>query len=329
MSWFALQLVLICVLVFITGIFSATEMAYTGLTLAQIKRINRAQPGALALWEKHPDQVLATLLLSNNSVNIAIGVIAASMAADAAKALNWRNSILTVLFSLLSGTFVLIFGEIVPKILARQLSVPWAVRITPIMTAWTALVNPFAKMATRLTNWLLIFYRKRRPASLFLQKRELDTLLRHSVLPFQAKNLLNNVLDFSRSTAKDIMIPRSDIFAVSLDTPIEKLIRMVLVSGYSRIPVFSGGFNRMIGVLYAKDLLVSWRSGSLVVLEDLIRPIHLVAPDMPLPEIFRVFKTGHHHLALVRREGIETPIEGMITLQDALETIVGEITEEV
>lgn len=323
----AFELLAICVLLCLAALFSAAEISYTGLSLSQIKRINRVRPGAVELWEKHPDQILATLLLSNNAVNIAMGVLSAMMAEEVARTLQVRQGIMTLLFGFVLGIAVLIFGEIIPKVWARHQTVSWALRISPFMNRWTQMVSPLARLATRLTNFLLIGFRKK-PTTPFLREEELKDVLANTSLPSHSKKILDNLLDFSATKVRDIMIPRNEMVTIASDFALDKIIRSVLASGYSRIPVYEGNLNRLKGLLFAKDLLVASRSGSLIVLDDLLRPAHFVEPDLPLSELFRVFKAGHHHMALVRR-GEWGPIEGLVTLEDALETITGEIQEEI
>src|SRR5687767_9780546 len=101
MNWMALQLTTTALLIFMSGIFSATEVSYTGLSLGQIKRINRLRPGILSLWEKNPDRILAVLILSNNAVNIGIGVLAASMAHEWRSVVGTSGSLFTALFGIL------------------------------------------------------------------------------------------------------------------------------------------------------------------------------------------------------------------------------------
>src|SRR2546426_8006713 len=120
MNWISLQLWGFAGLVLLSAFFSSAEVAYTGLTLAQLRRIKRIRPLALELWETSPDRVLATLLLSNNAVNLGVGVLTASLAMDMAHEMGWRLSWLTVLMSFLSGTIVLLFGEILPKVWAKH-----------------------------------------------------------------------------------------------------------------------------------------------------------------------------------------------------------------
>ncbi len=327
MSIIAAQLVFIGVLLVLSALCSATEVAYTGLNLSQIKRINRIKPGAVEIWEKHPDRILATILLSNNAVNIAMGVISASMAAKVGYLLGVRQSLAILIFGFLLGTIVLIFGEIVPKTLARHYSIPWALFITPFMQRWTKIVDPLSRAAAKFTNYLLIGFRKR-PETPYLQEQELKQILENAALPSHSKKILDNLLEFSSTKVRDIMVARNDMLAIANDLPMEKIIRSVLVSGFSRIPVYSGTLNRMVGILYAKDLLLALRTSTLINLDDVLRPLHFVEPDLPLSALLRLFKTGHHHMALVRR-GEDGPIEGLVTLQDALESIVGDIHEEI
>ena len=87
--------------------------------------------------------------------------------------------------------------------------------------------------------------------------------------------------------------------------------------------------KKIVGLIYAKDLLVSWKAGELVILDDILRPIHFVEPSLPVSELLRVFKSGKHHLAIVKKKGDGEPILGLVTMQDALEAIVGDIREEI
>src|SRR5437016_5476251 len=118
MSWVAVQVLVLSVLIVMSALFSATEMAFTGLDGQQLKRINRLYPGALSLWEQSPHRVLATLLLSNNALSTAIGVLAASLATNLSVVLNLNKSLLTLLFGFAAGLVLLFFGEIIPKIWA-------------------------------------------------------------------------------------------------------------------------------------------------------------------------------------------------------------------
>lgn len=326
MNLIGLQFLSILGLIVFSSIFSATEVAYTGLNINQLKRLGRIRPDGLALWEKAPDRVLAVLILSNNAVNIAIGVISATIAVELSRILEWKLSVATALTAFASGTLTLIAGEIIPKVWARQYTVSWALRVTPFMNVWCRIIFPLANAFTAVSNALLLNFSKKNVPSPFPRAAELKKILTHTTLPSSSSKILNNVIDFSASTVKQVMISRSEIYAVSAATPMKKIISEVARSGYSRVPVTSGSLDTPLGLLYTKDLLVSWRSSDeLIILEDLLRPLHYVTPETPLPDLLRFFRSGRNHLALVQ-DGKK--IVGLVTLQDALEAIAGDIKDE-
>ncbi len=327
MNLLMFELLLLVALVFLSAVFSATETAFTGLTFQQLRRTQKLKPGALSLWEREPHKVLATLLLSNNAVNAAGGVIAAGVAGAIAERHGWSTSVLGLVSGFIMSVAILIFGEIVPKILAQRFTVSWAVFITPFMRRWTSVVSPFARASAWIANALLMGFARRARPTPFLNKAGLRRLLTHARLPSLSHRLINNVIEFGRLTAVDVAHPRSEVFAISLQLPLGRVVENVIQSGYSRIPVFRQDVDDIVGLIYAKDLLVAWRSGTLVMLHDLLRPIIFVPPDMPLPELLRLFRVRRQHLALIR-SSLTGRIEGVATLQNALAALVGEIKEE-
>lgn len=329
MTWLYWQLFGMVILMIFSAFFSSTEVAYTGLSPGQIKRVNRLRPGALHLWEKSPDQVLATLLLSNNAVNTGVGVLAASMALNIVEVTGWKQSLVTPMLGFLASIALLLCGEILPKVRAIKLSVPWAVTVTPVMRILSRMAAPISRVAVKITNLLLlrrIWRQEETP--FFYRQAELKRIITHSIMPLGSRKILNNVIDFSRSVVSDVTTDRSSVFAISIQQPMEKIILTVIQSGFSRIPVYDGSLDNVKGILYAKDLLAAWRSGNLLVLEDLLRPVHFVNAEMPLTELLRHFRSGRQHLALVKESADDNRIKGLVTIQDALESIVGAIREE-
>jgi len=322
-----LDTIVLAALVLFAGIFAATETAYTGLSFHQLRRTQKLHPGALSLWEKEPHRVLATLLLSNNAVNAGAGVLAAAAASVIAHRHGWRTSFLSILFGFLVSCLILIFGEILPKLLAQRFTVPWALLITPLMRRWTAVVSPFAGGAAEIANRLLLGLTRRAPPMPFLNESALRRILMHAQIPPTSHRLINNVIEFGQLTVKDVARDRSEIVAVPITSSLERVVQNVVQSGYSRLPVTLSGLDDVVGLLMAKDLLVAWRSGTLVVFQDLVRPLPIVTPEMPLPDLLRLFRSRRQHLAVVKNRN-SGRVVGLVTLQNALAALVGQIKEE-
>lgn len=327
LNWFLLELCLFFVLLILSGIFSSAEVAYTSLSMGQISRIKRLKSKILDIWEHSPELVLAVLLLSNNAVNIAVGVIAAGMSVGISVLIGWPEPLISVGMGIFSGIILLIFGEIIPKIWGKQYPVSWALRISPPLNIWIRLLKPIARGAVWITNKIVLGRIRKSSSKSDIRNADLKEVLTHSVIPSTSRHILNNLIEFSATKVRDVMTPRTKIEAVSIREQMHKIIMRVIKSGYSRIPIYSGTIDNMIGVLYSKDLLVAWKSGTLIIIEDLIRPLHTVTEDMPLSELMRVFKSGRHHLAIVK-DVENKKVKGLVTLEDALENIVGEIKEE-
>jgi len=328
MSWLAVQIILLILFTMSAAFFAGAEVAYTGLNMSNIKRIHILRPGFFATWERRPDLVLAVLLLSNNAISTAVGVLAAHMGQEITNIFSLKESISTFSCSLITGTFLLIFGEIIPKVYAKQFTLSWALSVTPIMNFWTKILSPIARACLTIINKILQFQRDKTTPYPISIEAELKSILEHSTIPVASKKILDNVIGFSRSKTREIMVPRAQILALSLRDPMNKIIESVIQSGYSRFPVYSGNFDNMVGVLYSKDLLVSWRSHTLVLLEDLLRPIYSVEEGQLMGELLRIFRSGRHHLAIVKDNLQKGRVTGLITLQDALEALVGPIKEE-
>jgi CBS domain containing-hemolysin-like protein len=138
--------------------------------------------------------------------------------------------------------------------------------------------------------------------------------------------LIKSVLQFSDITAKEIMVPRPDIVALDISMPRDVLIRKVIEEGYSRLPVYKGTIDHIIGVIYSKDLLSLFEHRSLIILQDIIRPVHFIPESKKISLLLREFQQNKVHLGIVIDEYGGT--EGIVTMEDIVEEIVGDILDE-
>ena len=138
--------------------------------------------------------------------------------------------------------------------------------------------------------------------------------------------MFSNILLFGERRIQDVMIPRTEIFAIDYNTDLDQIISRVLTSKYSRIPVYKGSIDNIIGVIYAKDLILTWQNRKLFILDDIIRPAYFMPENVLVDNLIREFKTGRHHMAVVVDEYGVT--QGLITVEDVVEEIVGEIYDE-
>jgi CBS domain containing-hemolysin-like protein len=307
--------------------FSLAETSFMSLSRLQLARLARARPGRLDFWQKDPDRALAVLLLMNNVVNAGLAVLSVSIALDAAAFLHFPFRWGRGLFPVASGILLLVFGEVGPKVAARARSESLALALAPAVKAMTDVLGPLMHGLLEgvggLLSWLSRTVRTDRAQ---WDQDVIRALLDHAPLGSPLRRVLKNVVGFAHTPVSAVMVPRLEIAAVDLRAGFDAVIARILSSGYSRLPVHRGSIDAIEGMVYSKDLLAQLRSGPLIALEDLVRPLPCVPPDAPLARLLREFRAGHHHMALVAEPGGK--VLGLVTLQDTLEAIVGEIAQE-
>jgi putative hemolysin len=321
-GWLWAGIVLLLALSFI---LSAAETAFTSLSPRQAKSIEKTHPGTMGPWLLHEERVLAAMLIGINLTTVGMGSLAAILSHESGWTMG-EPILTTALLAIVFGILTLFFGAILPKALARQNPEQWALALSGATTVLSKGLSPITKL---LVNLLERWHGPRsagKGASKPLTTWELKEILAHSSLPYKSKRILTNLIQFAALPVRLVMTPREDIFAVDVKQGQWQIIQSVAQSPYSRIPVFRGSLDNIIGIVYSRDLLLAWRSQALVVLEDLLRPAHAISLDAPLAEYLRAFRTGQQHISLVKdRSG---KIRGLLTLEDAVEAIVGRIPSE-
>ncbi len=316
---------------FVLFVFSASlslaETAFMSLSRLQLARLGRARPGRLDFWQNDPDQALAVILLLNNLVNAGLAVLSVSMALDAAELLRFPFEWGRVLFPIASAVVVIALCEVAPKVVARAYSEPLALALAPMMGLFTRGLGPLMQGLLErvglLLSWLSRTVRTERAQ---WDHNVIRALLDNAPMGTPLRRMLKNVVGFAQTPVSAVMVPRSEIAAVDLRLGVDGVINRILSSGYSRLPVHRGSIDGIVGMVYSKDLLAQRRSGPLIALEDLVRPLPRVTPTAPLARLLRDFREGHHHMALVVDSAGKAV--GLVTLQDTLEALVGDIAQE-
>jgi putative hemolysin len=319
----ASALLLLC----FSAALSLAETSFMSLSRLQLARLSRARPGRLDFWQQDPDRALAVILLINNLVNAGLAVLLVSIALDAVTVLGFPFHWGQIVFPLVGGILLVLGGEAGPKVLARTYPEPLALALAPVLRVMTQICGPLMEGLLRrvggVLSWLSRTVRRERAQ---WDQSVIRALLEHAPVGHPLRRVLRNVVGFAQTPVSAILVPRAEIAAVDLRSGMNGLIQRILSSGYSRLPVHRGTIDGIIGMVYSKDLLASLRSGPLIAVEDLVRPLPRVQPDVPLARLLREFREGHHHMALVVDRGGK--VLGLVTLQDTLEAIVGDIAQE-
>jgi CBS domain containing-hemolysin-like protein len=238
---------------------------------------------------------------------------------------------LIIAFSIITFLHV-VAGELAPKALALDRPGPVALACAAPLLVFGRIFRPVLSVMNGAGNWLVRGFGVPRGPSPHAahSPEELSLLVDEAQATGSIRadtgRLLGNVFRLSRTRVRDVMVPRARIFTVDRKTPIEDLLEMTRDQGYTRVPVFHESLDRPVGVLHSKDLFHLYAERRLLVLDDLLRPILELPPDVSVLEALRRFRRQRAHLALVREP--EGPVVGLVTLEDVLEEIVGEIEDE-
>ena len=309
-------------LVALSAFFSASETAYTSLNRARLKAManngSRRAERALALSEDY-DRLLSGILVGNNIVNI----LSASLA--------------TVLFVRLVGgagvslstavmtVVVLMFGEIAPKSIAKERPERVALAFYPLLNFVLKLLTPITFLTT---CWQKLVYRVFKPNDdRGITEEELITIVEEAEsggeIDESESELIRSAIEFNDLTAEDILTPRVDVTAVDINDSPEEIARVFERSGRSRVPVYEDNIDTIVGILHEKDF---YRQRDKASLKKLMTPPLCVVPSTRLPALLKKMQETKNHMAVVMDE--YGGVTGIVTMEDILEELVGEIWDE-
>jgi len=322
-SWIALPLLILC-----STFFSLSEIAYTQINPLRLR--TRAEESGkkkhrIALYvAEHFEDTLVALLLGNNLANIAGTSIATVLVVTLwGEPYTWVSSVvMTVL--------VLIFGEITPKMLARRIpETVCSFTATPLrLITW--IFYPFVWLINQLNALLARLYRNRIPDTPTVTEEELESLIDtaedESVIDEDTGDLLQSALDWGEVQAFEIMTPRVDMTAIDIDNEYSEILAVIENSIYSRIPVYEQTPDNIIGILHLNHFYKALIDQERVDIRRLLMPINYVHKTMELPDALDVMRRNKCHMVVVNDEYGGT--DGILTMEDILEQLVGEIWDE-
>lgn len=326
-GWF--KIVVLFIFLILSSLFSSSETALTSLNRIRVRQmVENNVKGAekLAKLHSNPQKTLTAILIGNNIVNIGASSLMTSIAIDLYG--NTGVGIATGIMTLL----ILIFGEITPKSLAAQNSEKVSLKISGFVYIVTIIVAPISFFLNIVTNILIKFFGGDVDgAKPFITEDELKTIVnvshKEGILEGEERDMIYNVFDFGDSKAKDVMIPRPDMIAIDVESPYEEVIDVVTNEQYSRIPVYADTTDNIVGILYAKDLLFLQSHKEVEFdLTKFIRKPHFTYEYKPTKELFNEMRATRTHLVIVLDEYGGT--EGIVTIEDLIEEIVGDIEDE-
>jgi len=322
-------LILLALLIMLSASFSAMEAAMLSINKVRLRHLmEQGHRGARATFRllTQLDHVIGALLVANNVVNVAISAIATSIFI----ALFGSQTGLAIA-TIVVTVVLLLLGEVTPKMFATTHAEQVAFVLGGPLQLLMALLYPVSAFFAWAARWLLRLLRipiKRR--SPLVTEEEIKVMIQMGreagVLAEEELRMLHRIFEFSDSVVRDVMVTREQIAGVDLDAKPVDVIDVLIEEGHARIPVYQGSLDHVVGVIYARDLLAMLRHGGLLTISDLIRPVSFVPETKRIAELLTDFQRTKSQIAIVQSPQGATV--GLVTIEDLLEEIVGEIHED-
>lgn len=316
-----------------SAFFSGTEIAYTSLSKLKFKKDGEKQTSAEKLVSfiyNHYDFALSTVLVGNNLVNIAATSVATVLAVNLAASMAISGEVASSIVTIVMTSIILIVGEITPKMVARRISEPFAKMASYPLLILMILFFPVVLVTSAIVKLLSFLWKKKAEQDVTITEEELENLLDtaedEGVINEDETELLQSALEFTDLDAGDILTPRIDVVGFEINDPIDKILSAISESQFSRYPVYDRTVDHIVGILYVKNLLKELAVNKSVDLKDFLLEPVFIPKSMRLPEIMNQFKNNRTHMVVVADE--YGGIEGIVTMEDVLEELVGEIWDE-
>jgi putative hemolysin len=337
-----LDILVILIFILLSAFFAAAEIAVISIRRTRIQElIEQKNKRAVAVKEllSDPDKFFAIVQIGMTvfpaAASALSGVLAVKYLKPALEGIpllaKSAESVAVTIVIILVSYFTLVVGELAPKSLGLRYAEAIALLSGKILKGLLKISSLLISFLSSSTNLALRPFRDR---TSFIEPRiseeefklMLDEGTKSGVIDKVEHELIDRVFEFTDTRAKEVMIPRTDVVAIDIKTPHEKIIKIVTEEGYSRMPVYVDTIDHIVGIIYTKDLITLLENRDLIVLQDIIRPAYFVPDSKKISQLMREFQQKKIHLAIVVDEFGGT--QGIITMEDILEEIVGEIHDE-
>lgn len=326
------KLILLAVMVVLSGFFSMSETAFVSLSHLRIRHLIEKKVKHANLVSNLKDnmhKLIIAILIGNNIVNIAASAIATAIALEFSQSWglsqSWGISIATGAMTLL----ILIFGEVTPKSLAIMHSEKICLKIAPFMKSLMTLLMPFIFMLDLISR--KITKREEHENNNGITEEEVKSIIRMGEevgsIEKEEKEMIQNIFKFNDIAAVEVMTPRPDVFCLDADRKISDVLEIILEKKFSRIPVYENKMENLVGLVHIRTILQSVLDKNLdKKLKDIMLPIHMVPESNKIDDVLEEFQNKKIQLAVVIDE--YGGVAGIITVEDLIEEIVGEIYDE-
>ncbi|WMJ80419.1 hemolysin family protein [Clostridium sp. MB40-C1] len=336
------QIILVFILILINAFFAASEMAIVSLNKNKVillAKEGNKKAQSLQKLTHEPSKFLATI-----QVGITIsGLLASASAATSISSklslimkkwnIPYSDKLSILIITIILSYITLVFGELLPKRIALQNSESIAMFVVNPILFISKITLPFVKLLSSSTNLLV------RLAGLDtsdleekVSKEEIKSLIdvgeEHGVINETEREMINGIFDFDDKIAKEVMTPRTDVFAVDIDDPINKTIKDIVIEQFSRVPIYKDDSDNIIGILYIKDLFQELLEKGIqnINLKTLLKPAYFVPETKNIDDLFKELQSSKTHMAILIDE--YGGFSGIVTIEDLIEEITGNIFDE-
>lgn len=328
------NIVLLIILILISGFFSASETALTSFRSIHLEKLEEEKEfkkaELLKKWLKNPNEMLTGLLVGNNVVNI----LASSIATVVAMRVIGGNSTSSVAIATVGMTIIiLIFGEITPKIIAKNQTIKVAEIVINVIYYLTIVLKPIIKILMFISRFIgrILGIDLKDDEALMITEDDIISFVNvgeaEGVIEEEEKEMIHSIVAFGETTAKEVMTPRTSMLAFEGNRTIDDVWEELMENGFSRIPIYEETIDNITGVLYVKDILEALKEKRTdVPIKNFARPGYFVPETKSITEILQDFRSMKVHIALVLDE--YGGIVGLVTIEDLIEEITGEIRDE-
>jgi len=330
-------------LILINGFFSAAEIALVAVRRSRIPQLleeQRRGAPALAALKENPGRFLAAVQIGVTVVSAMASVIAGAgtvafvepslRATVPAWLTPWINPIALGATVLIVSYFTLVLGELVPKSVALRRSESLACFAAPIVRAFARTCAPAVTLLTKSTDAVMLLFGNDEAHDPFVSEDEVKHLVHEGaeagIFDEDERKLIHSIFEFTDTSVREVMTPRSEMHAVDTDIPPAALAKDLIETGFSRVPVYQSDLDHILGVVHIKDLFRALERSPTPALAEVTHPAYFVPDSMQISDLLRELQLRRTHLAIVVNE-FGTVI-GLVTIEDLLEEIVGEIRDE-
>lgn len=335
MSSIVISILVIVLLLLCSALVSASEVAYYSLSPGEkesLKQENSKNAGLARKLMEKPQELLATILIANNFINVGVVIISSALLTnifDEPNVAVQKNETIRFVIEVFLITFILLlFGEVVPKIYATKNGVFLAKFMAHPLYFFGAL-PPFSWLKSFLANGTALINKYAKKRSIKISSDELEhalALTKEETTSVEEHKILEGIINFGNKDVKQIMRSRMEVESFEQDSSFTEILNFILDAGYSRIPIYEKSFDRVVGILYIKDLLPYINEKSDFEWKTLIRKPFFVPENKKIDDLLKEFQLKKMHMAVVVDEYGGT--SGIVTLEDVLEEIIGDITDE-